>query len=159
MKKRIVFALLIIFLAAFFAFQRTAESKLIETPQKQTLSEIKPQTVRAAVFGVSQKVSDFAPASPENGQSNKKTADEKARQVPNNLPFRKQIESSIFDIEKNFARISAEQMPAPALSFDGLSSSDNAAAYGFRMVPPDTFGDVGPNHYVQAVNALIRVIR
>jgi hypothetical protein len=157
MKERIVLALFIIFVAAFFAFQRPAESRRVEASKKQTLSEIKPQTVRATAVSVSAKVSSFAPAKPEDGQSNKKTADEKARQVPNNLPFRKQSENAARDTEKNFARASAETMPAPALSFDGLSSNDNAAAYGFRMVPPDPFGDVGPNHYVQAVNSLVRV--
>ena len=157
MKKRIVFALLIIFVVTFSVFQRAAESKRVGTTRKQTLTEVKPQSVQAAAFSVSEKASSFAPASPEDGQSNKKTGDEKERQVPNNLPFRKQSESAISDIEENFAQTSAEPMPEPTLSFDGLSSNDNAAAYGFRLVPPDTFGDVGPNHYVQAVNALLRV--
>src|SRR5215207_5292898 len=46
---------------------------------------------------------------------------------------------------------------APEASFDGLSSDDNAAALGLRYLPPDTVGDVGPDHYVQAVNTLVRV--
>jgi uncharacterized repeat protein (TIGR01451 family) len=47
--------------------------------------------------------------------------------------------------------------PDPTVSVDGLSSQDNADALGARVVPPDTVGDVGPNHYVQAVNLLVRV--
>ena len=119
--------------------------------------EIKPQNIRAIAFGVSPKVSSFAPAAPDSTQTNKKTADEKARQVPNNLPFRKQVEGAIHDSESNLAVISGNSMPAPSLSFEGLNSNDNAAAYGFRVIPPDTFGDVGFNHYVQAVNSLVRV--
>ena len=46
---------------------------------------------------------------------------------------------------------------SPSLVFDGLTSDDNNAAFGFRVAPPDTSGDVGPNHYVQAVNLLLRV--
>lgn len=40
---------------------------------------------------------------------------------------------------------SGANMPAPTLSFDGLSNVDGA-------VPPDPNGAVGPNHYVQIVN-------
>src|SRR5439155_26052914 len=37
------------------------------------------------------------------------------------------------------------KMPAPVLTFDGI----NAANSGCGCTPPDTDGDVGPNHYVQ----------
>jgi hypothetical protein len=157
MRKRIVSALFVIFGVALFAFLQKSEIKRVEAAKNQAFSEIKPQMVQAVAAAVSEKVSDFAPAVPENGQTGKKTADEKARAVANNLPFRKQLETARRDAETDFARFSNAQMPAPALSFEGLSSRDNAAAYGFRIIPPDTFGDVGPNHYVQAVNALLRV--
>ncbi|MBI2956731.1 MAG: hypothetical protein HYY26_05405, partial [Acidobacteria bacterium] len=48
-------------------------------------------------------------------------------------------------------------LPAPSVSFEGLSNQDNFNAFGFRVLPPDTVGDVGPNHYVQMVNLLFRV--
>jgi len=48
-------------------------------------------------------------------------------------------------------------MPAPDVSFDGLSNYDNIDAYGAVIIPPDMIGDVGPNHYVQVVNALVRI--
>jgi hypothetical protein len=38
-------------------------------------------------------------------------------------------------------------MPAPSQTFQGLNFTSNGAGW-----PPDTVGDVGPNHYVQAVN-------
>ncbi len=47
-------------------------------------------------------------------------------------------------------------MPGPTASFAGISA-DDAAAVGGRFAPPDTVGDVGPNHYVQAVNTVLRV--
>ena len=47
---------------------------------------------------------------------------------------------------------------APGLSFDGLSNQDNFNLFTFRVSPPDTVGDVGPNHYVQMVNLLFRVL-
>jgi hypothetical protein len=45
----------------------------------------------------------------------------------------------------------------PLLNFDGVSNANNFASYGFRVSPPDTNGDVGPGHYVQSVNDLVRV--
>lgn len=51
----------------------------------------------------------------------------------------------------------APEIPTPGLSFDGLSSQNNSNVFGFRVHPPDPCGDVGPNHYVQTVNLLVRV--
>ncbi|PYQ20908.1 MAG: hypothetical protein DMF81_17120 [Acidobacteria bacterium] len=51
----------------------------------------------------------------------------------------------------------AAALPAPSVSFDGLSSADNGALFGFRVSPPDTNGDVGPSHYVEIVNLAYRV--
>jgi uncharacterized repeat protein (TIGR01451 family) len=48
-------------------------------------------------------------------------------------------------------------IPAPALTFEGISDADNGAVLGYRVAPPDTVGAVGPNHYVQMVNSLYRV--
>jgi hypothetical protein len=46
---------------------------------------------------------------------------------------------------------------APSLSFEGLSDDDNATTVGYRVVPPDTNGDIGPNHYVQFINSIFAV--
>src|SRR5258708_10226784 len=43
-------------------------------------------------------------------------------------------------------------MPAPLLTFDGMNSSQS----GCMCLPPDTDGDVCPNHYVQSVNSSIK---
>src|SRR5947207_1819767 len=44
-------------------------------------------------------------------------------------------------------------MPAPLRTFDGMNSSQS----GCLCLPPDTDGDVGPNHYVQSVNSSIKI--
>jgi hypothetical protein len=118
------------------------------------LSEIKPQSKQAAAFGVSEKVSDF---SPSVSNYPKKSAEEKAREIPNNKPFRKQISDAVHDSDASLQPLSLVPMPNPLLTFDGLSSDDNANAYGNRIIPPDTNGDVGLTQYVQAVNSLLRV--
>lgn len=47
------------------------------------------------------------------------------------------------------SHLPGDQMPAPLLSFKGIS-------YTFYS-PPDANGDVGPNHYIQAVNISIAI--
>src|SRR5207253_6687631 len=43
-------------------------------------------------------------------------------------------------------------MPTPIVSFDGIQFSTGGTGW-----PPDTNGDVGPNHYVQWVNGSIEI--
>ena len=43
-------------------------------------------------------------------------------------------------------------MPAPLLTFEG-----GAAAQFCACAPPDSDGDVGPNHYVEAINSAFAV--
>jgi hypothetical protein len=48
-------------------------------------------------------------------------------------------------------------MPAPTLTFEGLSNFDSGQVSGSFVIPPDANGDIGPNHYVQSVNLVSRV--
>ncbi len=45
---------------------------------------------------------------------------------------------------------------AVVLDFDGASQDDNVLALGGGVLPPDTNGDVGPNHYVQWINLVAK---
>ncbi|MDQ6860258.1 MAG: hypothetical protein M3032_03770, partial [Verrucomicrobiota bacterium] len=47
----------------------------------------------------------------------------------------------------------AVAMPTPSASFDGINSGES----GCGCLPPDTNGDVGPNHYIQSVNSSIKI--
>src|SRR5438034_10569488 len=46
----------------------------------------------------------------------------------------------------------APTIPAPLVTFEGLSNQDNFNLHGFRVNPPDSDGEVGPNHYVELIN-------
>ncbi len=46
-------------------------------------------------------------------------------------------------------------MPTPILTFDGLYMSESCP--GGPCIPPDTNGDVGPNNYIQVVNAAFEI--
>src|SRR5438093_7412062 len=48
-------------------------------------------------------------------------------------------------------------IPAPLLTFEGLSNQDNFNLYGGRVNPPDPNGEVGPNHYVEIINLVFAV--
>src|SRR4029450_5276456 len=48
-------------------------------------------------------------------------------------------------------------IPAPLLTFEGMSNQDNFDTFGFRVNPPDPNGDVGPNHYVEMINLVFAV--
>jgi hypothetical protein len=48
-------------------------------------------------------------------------------------------------------------IPAPLLTFEGVSNEANFNLFGFRVAPPDPDGDVGPNHYVEIVNLAFAV--
>ncbi len=47
--------------------------------------------------------------------------------------------------------------PSIGANFDGSTDADNSALLGFAIVPPDTDGDVGPNHYVQWINLVSEI--
>src|SRR5882757_1634152 len=48
-------------------------------------------------------------------------------------------------------------IPAPLLTFEGMSNQDNFNIFGFRVNPPDPNGEVGPNHYVEMINLVFAV--
>ena len=61
-------------------------------------------------------------------------------------------------MDKSVSENNAPQaMPTPDLTFDGNIQADNSAAGAPNVAPPDTIGDVGPNHYVQAVNLVYSI--
>jgi hypothetical protein len=47
----------------------------------------------------------------------------------------------------------AAAMPTPIATFAGMNSTQS----GCGCLPPDTHGDVGPNHYIQSVNSSIKI--
>ena len=59
-----------------------------------------------------------------------------------------------YDAEKVVRSLMAPAtMPAPLATFPGITSVTS----GCGCLPPDTDGDVGPNHYIQAVNSSFKI--
>jgi hypothetical protein len=157
MKKGFVLFLVFTAFALYFLVPRAVKTQRIEKPK--IFSELRARKYKANAFGVSPRVNSLSPAVPESKKKSRRLgrAEETARAIPNNIPFRKLKTGAVRDPDAAIAIDSGIPMPSSELDFDGLSSNDNAAAFGFRVFPPDTNGDVGPNHFVQTVNTLFRV--
>jgi hypothetical protein len=106
---------------------------------------------------VSKPLRDLKPLLPAKGRS----ASEIPLRVPK-LEGRGQTEKGAEGkrkpaIEGGVQTTNPGLMPAATRSFPGNGNADNQAALGFRVNPPDTDGDVGPNHYVQWVNLVFSI--
>jgi subtilisin-like proprotein convertase family protein len=115
-----------------------------------------PISSRAVSFGVSPAVRNL----PAPQQRTDKNADQNLKMVPNKI-IREPIATTT--AREKVTRDAALQASAPApsipgtiVNFEGQSIHDTIAI-GQGFLPPDTVGDVGPNHYVQAVNVAFRV--
>ena len=51
----------------------------------------------------------------------------------------------------------ASPPPAELGQFEGGSDDQNEEVIGFRLAPPDTEGDIGPEHYVQYINLIVNI--
>ncbi len=60
-------------------------------------------------------------------------------------------------MDKSVSADAPQAMPTPSLTWDGNAQTDNTTAGAPNVAPPDTIGDVGPNHYVQSVNLVTSV--
>ena len=80
----------------------------------------------------------------------------RANYTPQQLEDLKQKEPAVYDSLGDAADIQSLAspliLPSPIITFYGQSSDDQVTVGDPRYTPPDTNGDVGPNHYVQAVN-------
>ena len=137
--------------AALASLERPAQAV-----QERSLPIAAPVNVKAAAAASSQAVSIFAR---NDNNSQKPTAPFHKSNVREmgSVPPAGQYPTSTHDSDKAIGRSNGIAMPTPLLSFNGLSNFDNIDIYQSVIIPPDTIGDVGPNHYVQAVNALVRI--
>jgi subtilisin-like proprotein convertase family protein len=112
-----------------------------------------PVVVKPLAFGESDELRNLEPSEEKPSED----PPEEVKDVPMRI-FRTENPDAA-PTEDPVAQESAPESltPTPSLFFGGLTSDENAAAFGFRVMPPDTIGDVGPNHYVQMVNSLFRV--
>lgn len=123
-------------------------------------NSLTPISAQAVNFGVSPAVRDLP--TPKQVEPDK-DADQNLKVVPNKIIRPDTAARTDVLSWSKFAKDAAIQTSAPEpnipgtiVNFEGQSIFDTIAL-GQGFLPPDTVGDVGPNHYVQAVNVTFRV--
>jgi hypothetical protein len=131
-------------------------------PGKPT--QTNPVVRNAVAFGVSPALRSMPSARPNADQISHKQGADADRDINElNVKTRPKIDKAAVAardaaiVSPKAGEAPATAPPAPAVSFDSLDNTDNSVAFGFRVSPPDTNHDVGPNHVVETTNLLIRV--
>jgi len=114
-----------------------------------------PTLVRtASSFGISRPATEIALRRPAYVWPHPLIWERENERVSESKPRR----SGIFRDDALSVEPAVTAMPAPSVSFEGLSAANNTAILGGSApIPPDPNGDVGPGHYVQMVNTLVGV--
>lgn len=125
-------------------------------PLRQETSELAPVSARAVGFGVTRAVRDM-PAPEQAKPDPEADADRVLKTNPNKI-VRSEVEGSPTspDAAIQTSTPITASIATPGATFEGISIFDTIAV-GQGFLPPDTIGDVGPNHYVQSVNSSWRV--
>ena len=100
----------------------------------------------ATRHGKSAPLRDYGPAGPVAPRPN--------REVPNEVMPKKGSGATRPTSDPAAQKQFGLSQPEPLVQFEGASEDDNVAVAGRSVVPPDTEGDVGPNHYVQYINSV-----
>jgi hypothetical protein len=123
------------------------------SPQPARTQPLTPKFSTAVAFDVSPALRDLAPSPKRFAPSST------VLEVRPERPERGPVAQS-----KGYSGDGALQLfspgpviPAPLLTFEGLSNQDNFDVLGFPTLPPDPNGEAGPNHYVEMVNDVFGV--
>ena len=85
-----------------------------------------------------------------------------AKEIKNKFDFKNRTEGNTVDLKEDPVlqnTYSANRVLPPSVDriYEGVSNATNQSVRGGRITPPDTQGDVGPNHYVQMTNLLTMI--
>ncbi len=110
-----------------------------------------PKVVQADKHDVSPALRDI-PALPPTARP--KALDRRLLRVP---PSRVPRGPAVLDPVLQSA-LGVTSAPATGANFEGIANADQASSIGW-ILPPDTNGAIGPNHYVQIVNVVFAIFR
>src|SRR5437773_4396928 len=151
---RILAAVLLVLAAAALVFLAVSPPAAAQsTPRTQRLT---PTFYRPVAFDVSPALRSLPPAArPLVFDPNKIIEVRPERRGSEGLEAHRVKAYSADGVLQLFSP--APTIPAPLLTFEGLSNQDNFNLYGGRVNPPDSDGEVGPNHYVELINLALAV--
>jgi subtilisin-like proprotein convertase family protein len=118
-----------------------------------------PFSKTADAFGITPPIRDMPevrdgmpPFKGEISVEDKENNETLVSQVPENSNIKPDEDLLAKKSREDNAKFQPLAMPLPALTFNGILGTELFANFGTGSMPPDTVGDVGPNHYVQATN-------
>lgn len=147
MKKYPLIILILTFTLGFLLWRQPAEMRSQSTDGHIA----RPSVSQAVAFGESAPLGSLGRERERNSKESRVV-----REIGANA-FGALTVGASHDEDGAIATFGAIPMPTPILSFPGLSDEDNTVVHSLFIMPADMNGDVGPNHYVQIVNSLIRV--
>lgn len=147
MKKSSLITLVVILALAFLLYRHPAETR---TDSPIFLPD-RPLASKAVAFAESRPLRALSSES-----SDAPRAAGGIRDIGKSAPS-DSVPSALHGVDQAMAVFGSTPMPQPLKSFPGLSDEDNTVVYQLLILPPDMNGDVGPEHYFQAVNSLLRV--
>jgi subtilisin-like proprotein convertase family protein len=109
--------------------------------------ESKVDVVKADSYDVSPPLSELAKIPVLELYAKRAHEAEPARSIPH---MRAQSAAALVDPVVQ-AALGGPNIPATTVTFEGMGSG--LAGFTVQSAPPDTDGDIGPNHYVQIVNS------
>ena len=112
-----------------------------------------PRVVQPEAYDLSPALRDL-PVLPAEPQPLQPEASPRRWAVPVPLPGARSGQETGFQPDGALqAPFSVQAMQSPKFNFEGVRNQENSGL----VLPPDTNGDVGPNHYVQFVNLSFKI--
>ncbi len=146
-RKRLSAALLLASTAALLATVSAAEAKPGDPTANVPQSPLRPEIIRSVKNDVSPALRTIAPGAPFISPTKEIPNRALVDFVPNPKPI-KEIDDFLEQAGPDSVLQSSPgigNIPTTSVNFDGVNNRNG-------VLPPDTSGDVGPNHYVQWVN-------
>jgi len=138
--------------------QSSAQSMVSPPGQSSTQAQDKPISlnsplvVRATHSDTSRPLREIRPAPMSPSHARKEIERENFYKPRNSAPPRDAVDTVV---QTFFGPLA---MPTPILTFEGYRQQDNYNNNnGLGVLPPDTNGDIGPNHYFQWNNIGLRI--
>jgi len=167
-KKWLLLPLITLLIPTLFLFTRSKAKEESHTSSRSAQSRaqqrLEPYSAQAVAFSETKTVREIAKKKtvksrpPEEGDGeDAETAENRAiKHVSADALKAASVEGGLKD--GALASLPGPNvMATPNLTFEGLGRTENIAAGFGSLSPPDTNGYVGPNHYVQQDNLLVRV--
>lgn len=161
-RSEVILALLCAVLTSTVIAKGEDEERVVRLDPNASTQPVGPISMQADAFGVTPPIRDLPevrgtlppPVGPVRIQEKENNEIEVDRVIPGLGAGDRPFSDPLAELSRASARNPnvPNAMPGPALTFNGVLSADLLTTFLTTSMPPDTTGDVGPSHYVQATN-------